>query len=676
MGGRLMFGAVRNRTTPKQQAPNRPKDAKNKPVIFPKLKTVHLRQETINERGLSCPIPNSIVVGIDMPANHPFMVSHNPNLKMSTKSWDRYKVVKATLGPQGFNISAPALPFNIIALTQTQINEDNELSELKKHNGLYETASAIVNALGDIDESAEPAVAHKVFSELSPLLEQLNEIDAEKSTNWNDLLVKPGDDSTHHTGVMKFEGNTLLMKLMFPNYIVYTLARAALLCWNCAIENLQDTNNELESLTTKYRAMAKSRKEKKKEADGWNKHTNKKHKANRKTESELWAKIEKLAKEDASINIHSDKIAESVTTNRVWVDHYQERFVSVELRNFDQSSFDVMNLRECNMMQGILQAADIGDENMHEITYLPCLDPREAKVYIILPEPHINVLLCAIMNESPNEKPICEVRASVIDPNNRAKISVNILEGYKSAREALQPAVAEQAVDEHKVEEDGDLQLDDSQLENMPQLKPVIVTYASIINHASIKVLKTTPAAKPNKPPTPPQSNVAVNNAPKTNTSDIAALEQKITAMMSMISDLQEENKQLRKKLSNQLKEPKQSSNNTNSITDNVENVTAAIKAAMQQQAVSINKRFDDLSMQLQSDAEENTKKLEIMVKKLVRKAIKSDVQDEESSSSRKRQCVEQSHNDVRHNQSQSINQSTNDHNMSSDESDADSLAH
>lgn len=669
---RIMFGAVRDRTTSKPQSSNQSKDAKNKPIIFPKFKTVHLRQETINDRGLSCPVENSLVVGIKMPANHPFMVSHNPNLKLSTKPWDRFNVVKAALGQQGFNINAPALPFDIINLSPAQINEDDELSVLKKHSGLYETADAVHTALRDIDDSAEPVVAQKTFSELSPLLEKLNEIDAGKSTNWDHLLVKPGDN-THHSGVIKFEHNTLLMKLVFPNQVVATFARAALLCWTSAVEKVQDANNELKSLTSKYREMAKSRKENKKDAAGWNTHTNKKLKTIRKAESELWEKIENLVKDDASINIHSDKVTESVTTNLVWVDHYQERFISVEIRKFDQSSFDVMNLRECSTFQGILQSADIGDEKMHKITYPRFLDPREAKVFIILPEPHINVLLCAIINESPNENPICEVRAAVISPDNGTMISVNLMQGYKSARDSLHPAASQNAVVDHDVvDDDGDLLLDNSQLEKVPQLKPVIVTYASIINHASIQASNMPAAAKRNKQSIPQPNNVASNNAPKSSASDIATLEKKITDMMTMISSLQEENKQLRSQLNNQRSEPKQSLNNVQPNTNNIESITVAIKAAMHQQALSINKRFDDLSAQLQLDAEENNKKLKSMVKVMVRNAVKSYVEQQECSTSRKRQCLQESQNNSRHNHNQSMNEA---YNTSCDESDLDSLA-
>jgi hypothetical protein len=596
------------------------------------------------------------------------------------------------------------LPFNIINLTEAAWDDDSELvlSELAKHNGLDETVTALENALRRIDEAAEPPVAQKVFSELTPVLKSLIDIDGRKSSNWNDLLLKPNNENTLCSGAMVFEHNELLLKLVFPNRMVAMFARAALLCWTSGIAHLQHSNQQLRSMVSQYRELAKSRKQPKADRNGWNMHTNKKPKADRKAEHELWQKIESLVEEDESICINSTNVTESITTKRVWLDDLQERFIALELRRFDPETFDIWNLAECSAFQDILKSADIFPSKMHEIKYPKFLDPREAKVFIILPESQLNVLITAIINQS-DETAICEVRASVILPETNEMVSVNLLEGYKCALDYNQPAKhSSQAIEESQspaadqaqaitqsrplvTDQDDNAMSDEhsssqQQQPQQQQLKPVILSYASILKHATLQQHNLLAPVKHTKAVAQQQNekhvrNRAANKPSSVNKSDVASLETKITEMIAMMNNLKQENEQLRQQLNDQRNASKQSVSNNQANVINIDSITKAIKAEMKQQANSINDKFDVLNAQLRADVDESTKNIASLVNRMVKQALKRETERANGTPSRKRKCRETSQISVSqdsncHRMNDEINNLT-----SSDESGSDSLA-
>lgn len=527
----------------------------NRPISLPKVKLMHLRQDTVNNKQLSCPIENAIVITVKMPPNHQLLNTHNQSIKLGANRNIRYSIAQAALESNGFAIKPPSIPKS---LNRSIDNSDVEsfTSEIEKHNGLVAAGTTLESLTRDWEKISPDT--ETVVQQLGALLSTLKEINCDKIANWSDLLVKPVADDVDQlcSGAMTFDNNQLTLKLVFKNEWITGWAKATLMHWAAAVEMAQQQHAELTTMIDQFNELGKELTTPKNDVDvdGFKKHSNKKKNAI-KDSDKIWNNIREYCEFKTTPHIHSTNVVACITTRSIAVDYLHERYVSLELRKFS-TEVDLTDIKSCAKLHTCFEAAGIKQGTKCKIEYRQTLDPREARCFVIIPITLIEPLLKAVVID---DIALCEVRGSIVEPGSKLPVSVNLLEGYKAAC-ATQTTNAQ-----------SDSEMLDADIQHQNNQPIVRITYAAIARHGYALQLKQPSVRPPVQSDQTIKQNVhdrpsSLNHQPKKRRAaepidshkeetEMERVLRQVENLTARVNNLTEENKQLKYALNESIKQ-------------------------------------------------------------------------------------------------------------------------
>jgi hypothetical protein len=415
---------------------------------LPNVKIAFLKHETVENKNLSSPIENGLVLEIATPAIHPVIES---NMNLGSNPMLRYNIA-LNIVREAFKIDK--LP--IIKIFQI-MNEDmkpvSPLSEM--HNVLIAASNefAAQLAVWDADKvTPESATVKLACEKLLTLWErssnsELNETSTGRLPEWDELLVKPTPGVIgHSTAAMVWTKEKVVIKMVFRNKFIARVARAALIRWSIVTQETVSGNPVLKKLVEKFNSLVPAVAE-----PGWTINRNQKStssKPNKQTEAVI-KEINELANSQSTIKVHPSAFAHSVTTESIACFPLHERFASLELANFrNEVAMNMMGGSELDKLM-----ADVGIVSGSEcsVTKRVSMNPNSTKVYVIIPESKVQILLAALQKD-----PICTVYGTVMDFNTKKSISVNLLNGLQAASVDNESKPAQQPADSDVTMDNGD----------------------------------------------------------------------------------------------------------------------------------------------------------------------------------------------------------------------------